>query len=410
MGKLHHSLWIVEITNKIFGPLVLAVLQPLGFAFADPAKPIPDHIVMCAVIVLLFVALGLFLRSRLSVEHPGKLQIVLEDLVTAVLDLMKANIGPGAAKYFPLVGTIGIFIFTANMIGKIPGFMSPTASISTTLGCALTVWVYYHWQGIRTQGFGQVPGPLRGPAGRPDLPRADHAADRVDQPSVPGAVALAASLRQHLRRGDGGADHREHHPVPRAAADGRAGRHHGHPAGVHLHAADDHLPGRRGAHRAPRGARAPRGGAGRRRTRTPRRSARAGPAGPARRSVGLIVDSFVEEALVVRKLVLTLALVAVGAVLPAYAQEAAGAANVMNTELVKWSIITGGFALAIAAAFGALGQSKGLAAAAEGIARNPAAAGEIRGALILGLVLIESLVIYVLLISLILFFVKPFGG
>lgn len=111
-----------------------------------------------------------------------------------------------------------------------------------------------------------------------------------------------------------------------------------------------------------------------------------------------------------RKLVLTLALIAVGALLPVYAQEAAGAAGAMNSELVKWSIITGGFALAIAAAFGALGQSKGLAAAAEGIARNPAAAGEIRGALILGLVLIESLVIYVLLISLILFFVKPFGG
>ncbi len=110
-----------------------------------------------------------------------------------------------------------------------------------------------------------------------------------------------------------------------------------------------------------------------------------------------------------RKLVLTLALVAVGALLPVYAQGEA-AAGAMNSELVKWSIITGGFALAIAAAFGALGQSKGLAAAAEGIARNPAAAGEIRGALILGLVLIESLVIYVLLISLILFFVKPFGG
>ena len=41
---------------------------------------------------------------------------------------------------------------------------------------------------------------------------------------------------------------------------------------------------------------------------------------------------------------------------------------------------------------------------------QPGAAGDIRGALILGLVLIESLVIYVLLISLILFFVKPFGG
>ena len=58
----------------------------------------------------------------------------------------------------------------------------------------------------------------------------------------------------------------------------------------------------------------------------------------------------------------------------------------------------------------ALGQGKAVASAAEAIARNPGAAGEIRGSLILGLVLIESLVIYVLLISLILFFLKPFGG
>ena len=76
----------------------------------------------------------------------------------------------------------------------------------------------------------------------------------------------------------------------------------------------------------------------------------------------------------------------------------------------QWSIITAGFALAIAALGAALGQGKAVASAAEAIARNPGAAGEIRGALILGLVLIESLVIYVLLISLILFFLNPFGG
>jgi F-type H+-transporting ATPase subunit c len=93
---------------------------------------------------------------------------------------------------------------------------------------------------------------------------------------------------------------------------------------------------------------------------------------------------------------------------PVYAQEAAGAAH--NNEVIRWSIITAGFALAFAAAFGALAQGRGIAAAAEAIARNPSATGDIRGALILGLVLIESLVIYVLLISLILFFVKPFGS
>ncbi len=97
----------------------------------------------------------------------------------------------------------------------------------------------------------------------------------------------------------------------------------------------------------------------------------------------------------------------IGFAAPLYAQ--APGADAARTEVVRWSIITAGFALAVAAAFGALAQGRGVSSAAEAIARNPSAAGEIRGALILGLVLIESLVIYVLLISLILFFIKPFA-
>ena len=108
-------------------------------------------------------------------------------------------------------------------------------------------------------------------------------------------------------------------------------------------------------------------------------------------------------------LMFTFVVLAMGLASPAFAQEAVAAAS-EKVEIIRWSIITAGFALAIAAAFGALGQAKGLSAAVEGIARNPAASNDIRGNLILGLVLIESLVIYVLLISLILFFVKPFGG
>ena len=102
---------------------------------------------------------------------------------------------------------------------------------------------------------------------------------------------------------------------------------------------------------------------------------------------------------------LTVLFVVAGMVAPLFAQ---GTAASGGSEVAKWSIITAGFALAIAAAFGTIGQSKGLAAAAEATARNPSATGDIRFALILGLVLIESLVIYVLLVSLILFFVKPF--
>jgi F-type H+-transporting ATPase subunit c len=111
----------------------------------------------------------------------------------------------------------------------------------------------------------------------------------------------------------------------------------------------------------------------------------------------------------VRKSVVTLGmLMAAGMLAPLYAQEA-GAAASAGSVVGQWSIITAGFALAIAAAFGALGQGKAVSSAVEGIARNPGAAGDIRGSLILGLVLIESLVIYVLLIALILLFLAPFG-
>ena len=107
-----------------------------------------------------------------------------------------------------------------------------------------------------------------------------------------------------------------------------------------------------------------------------------------------------------RKSVLYLMFVFVAMAAPAYAQEAATATD----TLIQWSIITAGFPLGIAALGGAIGQGRAVASAAEAIARNPGAVGEIRGALILGLVLIESLVIYVLLVTLILFFIKPFGG
>jgi len=110
----------------------------------------------------------------------------------------------------------------------------------------------------------------------------------------------------------------------------------------------------------------------------------------------------------VKKTVLTGCMVlAAGMLAPAYAQEPGGA---LASTVAQWSIITAGFALAIAAAFAALGQGKAVSSAVEGIARNPGAAGDIRGSLILGLVLIESLTIYALLVSLILLFLKPFSG
>jgi F-type H+-transporting ATPase subunit a len=152
METLHHELWIVQIVNAILGPVVGAAMQALGMHVEPGAALIPDHVIMCGVIVLFVAVLSLVARSRLSVENPGRFQIALEEIVGLFLQLLRTNVGEKGPRFLPLVGGIGVFIFIANQMGKIPGLMSPTASLNTTVGCALTVWVYYHYQGIREQG------------------------------------------------------------------------------------------------------------------------------------------------------------------------------------------------------------------------------------------------------------------
>jgi F-type H+-transporting ATPase subunit a len=148
-----HPLLIVDLVNAVLGPPVRAMLEPLGVHF-DPAHPvIPNYLVMVMLIVAAVTVLCLIVRSRLSVENPGKVQILLEDGLRALLGMMEQWIGPKGPRYFPLVGTLFIFILLSNYLGLVPGFMAPTSSLNVTLGCALTIWVYYHFQGVKEQGF-----------------------------------------------------------------------------------------------------------------------------------------------------------------------------------------------------------------------------------------------------------------
>jgi F-type H+-transporting ATPase subunit a len=108
---------------------------------------------MCGLIVAAVTVLAAVGRSRLSVENPGKVQIIFEDLLSALHGMLDDYVGPKGRKYTTLVGTVGIFIVTANLMGLIPGLMSPTSNINVTLGCAITVWVYYHVQGLKENGL-----------------------------------------------------------------------------------------------------------------------------------------------------------------------------------------------------------------------------------------------------------------
>lgn len=153
MDALHHELLIVRLVNAALGPAIAAALRPLGVEFAPGEAVIPDYLVIAGLIVAAVTVGCLIVRSRLSVENPGPVQILLEDGVSAIHSVLSEWIGPKGGRYLPLVGTMGVFILASNYAGLVPGLMSPTSNINVTLGCALTVWVYYHWQGVREQGL-----------------------------------------------------------------------------------------------------------------------------------------------------------------------------------------------------------------------------------------------------------------
>ena len=96
-----------------------------------------------------------------------------------------------------------------------------------------------------------------------------------------------------------------------------------------------------------------------------------------------------------KKTVLFCAL-AMALALPAFAQDAGATGGASSG--VKWGVLGAAFLLGLAASAGAIGQGKATSAAADGISRNPGAAKDIRAMTLLGLVLIESLVLYALLI------------
>lgn len=139
MEQLEHPSPLVELIN--------ALLAPAGVH-------VPDYLVFCALIVLICAGIGLFIRSRLSIDQPGTLQVALEDIVSFIVAQLENLMGHKGRQFLPLVGTIFVFILLGNLMGQIPGLGSPTSNINVPLGCALTVWVYYHLQGLRAQGVG----------------------------------------------------------------------------------------------------------------------------------------------------------------------------------------------------------------------------------------------------------------
>lgn len=152
MEGLEHTLGIVVLVNRLLGRPVASVLALFGVEVADPANCIPDYIIMvfivAAAMIILFTLAG---KKRELV--PGKIQVVGEEIIRFFEGQIVEIVGPEGRKFTPVVGTVGLFILFSNLLGLIPGLMSPTAKLNVTIGCALAVFFYYHGQGFKAHGL-----------------------------------------------------------------------------------------------------------------------------------------------------------------------------------------------------------------------------------------------------------------
>jgi F-type H+-transporting ATPase subunit a len=167
-----HIPWIVQKVNELVGAPVhqfeLKYTKPIWDKLLGtdaskvigeytPQTAIPWYTVMFVIACFISIFAIWLLRRKLSEDEPGGGQQTLEVGVLAVRNLIVDVIGPHGVQYFPVVATFGVLILVSNLLGFIPGMMSPTASTSVTFALGISSFIYYNYIGIKENGlFGHL--------------------------------------------------------------------------------------------------------------------------------------------------------------------------------------------------------------------------------------------------------------
>jgi len=111
-------------------------------------------IVFTWLVMALLAGVARIVTLRLTdTERPSRWQNLLEVLVTGMRDQIRQVSQQEPGRYLPFIGTLFLFIATSNALGVVPGFLPPTASLSTTTALALCVLIAVPLYGIAEQGF-----------------------------------------------------------------------------------------------------------------------------------------------------------------------------------------------------------------------------------------------------------------
>jgi F-type H+-transporting ATPase subunit a len=147
-----HELWITGIFNHYLAGPANALLSAVHSPAKDLANPWTDWMVCEVLVVLGMLVFFGVMKSRYSVERPGKTQHVLELVYEFFQASTEEIAGHNGLKYLPFFGTVFLFILCLNVIGLIPGLDAPTMYPMVPFGLAITTFFFYHFTGIREHG------------------------------------------------------------------------------------------------------------------------------------------------------------------------------------------------------------------------------------------------------------------
>ena len=113
---------------------------------------INESVVVTWIIMAVIVGLCIIFVRSLSVENPGKVQLLLESAIGKGLDFFEDIMGKENRKYIPYLITVLIYIGIANIIGLF-GFKSPTKDLNVTAALAIMSMCLIEFSGIKKNGM-----------------------------------------------------------------------------------------------------------------------------------------------------------------------------------------------------------------------------------------------------------------
>ena len=146
------TLAITRLLNHLFGGAVAAILQALGVHPANPSAPITDTFALELLVACGLIAFFVIVRLSLSVEKPNPAQQIAEMIHEFTGGQADQIIGHGYERFQAFVTCIFLFVVINNLLGLIPGIITPTSQPYVPLGIALLTFLYYNFHGVREQG------------------------------------------------------------------------------------------------------------------------------------------------------------------------------------------------------------------------------------------------------------------